>query len=347
MTTKKFLTSVADVIAYDSDDNIVFTAKTLLDSSMEVTLANAEVRGGRGNKLLYQYYHTGALNITLTDTQFNLAMLGATVGKSIVTGNNVYTEEDVTLGASGAGTVTGTPLALPDSGLIYGWVSLVDGTTERVTFTGSNFTCSGSQDDVVCVRYYALDSASRSVEIPANAIPSVVRLVMEAQLNSSDVATNKIGIVQMIIPKLILSGAFTISMTSDGVSNTPLTGMALAYSNSATAACTTEEVYAEVIEILDSTNWYDDVIALAIEGGDFALTDPATDTLVVYAIKNNGDAPFVPPYADLTFSSDTPATATIGANTGVVTTVAAGTTLLSVYITSKSSIEASCTLTVS
>ena len=77
------------------------------------------------------------------------------------------------------------------------------------------------------------------------------------------------------------------------------------------------------------------------------MTDPATDTLTVYAIKNNGDAPFIPPVADLTFSSETTATATIGLHTGIVTTVGAGTTLLGVYITDKSSIEASCTLTVS
>ena len=47
MATRKFLTSVADVYAYDSSDNILFTGKTLLDSSIEVSLGNAPVRGGR------------------------------------------------------------------------------------------------------------------------------------------------------------------------------------------------------------------------------------------------------------------------------------------------------------
>ena len=45
---KKFLTSVADVYAYDTSDNILFTGKTLLDSSIEVSLGSAPVRGGRG-----------------------------------------------------------------------------------------------------------------------------------------------------------------------------------------------------------------------------------------------------------------------------------------------------------
>jgi len=63
----------------------------LLDSSIEVTLGSTEVRGGRGNQLLYVYYHSNAMNVTLNDTQWNLQMLGATVGETIATGSDIYT----------------------------------------------------------------------------------------------------------------------------------------------------------------------------------------------------------------------------------------------------------------
>lgn len=348
MAIKKFLTSVADCYFYDESDNLLAYGKTLLDSSLDVKLASTEVRGGRGNALQYVYYHTGALSVQLNDTQWNLGFLASSVNSSITTGNNVYTEETITLGASGAGTVTGTPLALQDGTTLYGWVTQVDGTIERVTFSGSTFaSSSGTSGDVVCVRYFALDSASRSITIPANAIPKVGRLVMEAQLNSSDQSSNKIGVVQVIINKCQLSGSFTLSLKSDGVSQTPLTGMALAYTDSSSAACTNEPVYAKIIEILDSTNWYDDVIGLSIEGGNFALSHPDTQNLVVYAIKSNGDAPFIPPVADLTFTSGTTGTATVGLHTGSVSTVASGVTLLTAFITAKSAIETSATLTVS
>ena len=347
MATKKFLTSVMDAYLYDESDNLLGIAKTLIDSSLDVKLASSEVRGGRGNQLLYTYYHSNAMTISLNDTQWNLEFLASTLGSDVTTGNSVYTEETITLGASGAGTVTGTPLAIQGATL-YGWVTQLDGTVERVTFTGSSFaSSSGTSGDVVCVRYYAENAASRSVVVPANAIPKIARIVLEGQLNSSDVSTHKIGVVQVIIPRATLSGSFTLSLKSDGVSQTPLTAMALAYTDADSASCTSAPVYAKIIEILDSVNWYDDVIALAIEGGNFALTHPDTQTLVVYALKGNGDSPFIPPYADLTISSGTVGTATVGANTGLVTTVAAGTTLLSVVITSKNTIEASCTLTVS
>ena len=350
MAIRKFLTSVADVYAYDASDNLLFSAKTLLDSSIDVKVGSSEVRGGRGNSLLYVYYHTGAMSVALTDAQFNLGFLGETVGSSVATGNDVYVEETVTLNSSKQGTVAKTPLALPNSGAIYGWLTLPGGDIEKVTFSGSTFTSAdGSNGDVCCIRYYANDAASRSITIPANILPSSVRLVMEASLNSGDQAgANKIGVLQVLVPRAQLSGAFTISLKSDGVSNTPLSAMALADTTLTSAACSNVPVYAKLTEILDSVNWYDDVTALAIDGGDFGLTHSATSTLKVWAIKGNStDAPFLAPVADLTFTSGTTATATVGLHTGVVTTVATGTTLLKAVITAKTAVEASCTLTVS
>lgn len=348
MAIKQFLTSVADVVAYDDNDSIVFTSKTLLNSNIEVTTGNQEVRGGRGNQLLFNYYNTTAMTVTLEETQFNLAMLGSTVGSDVSTGSDIYTSETVTLGSGGTGTVTGTPLALPNSGVIYGWVELPGGTTEKVTFTGSNFTASGGvSGDICCVTYYVLNSAARSITIPANVIPKIVRLVMKAQLNSSDVTANKIGSVEIIIPRFSLSGAFTLSLASNGVSNTPLSGMAFAYSDAESASCTSETIYAKIIEILDDATWYENVVALAIQGGDFTLASTlATKTLVVYAVKDNGDAPFIVDNADLSFTSSVPGKATAGLHTGLITGVSAGTTLITAVITNKTSIEASATATV-
>jgi hypothetical protein len=72
MAIRKFLTSVADVYGYDNKDTLLFTGKTLLDSSIETSLGSAPVRGGRGNQLQYIYYHTGEMKIALTETQWNL-----------------------------------------------------------------------------------------------------------------------------------------------------------------------------------------------------------------------------------------------------------------------------------
>ena len=325
-----------------------------MDSSVEVTLGSTPIRGGRGAQLQYIYYHTGEMKFTLTDTQWNLGYLAATVGSDVLTGNSVYTEETITLGASGTGTVVGTPLAWNGSATIYGWVTEKDGSTDRVTFSGKTFASSnGASGDVVCVRYFnsdlAKNVASTSLTINSNVVPKIVKLVMETQLNSSDVTTNKIGMVQIIAPTVTLSGAFKIDMKSDGVSTTPLTGMALSFTESTSTGtgCATAPYYAKMIEVIDSSNWYDNVIGLSIQGGDFGLTSGTSPkTIIVWAIPSSGAA-FIPPVADLTFASATPAKATIGLHTGVVTFVATGTSLLSVDITAKSTIEASATVTCS
>lgn len=345
MTEKKFLTSVADVFAYDENENLVFVAKTLSDSSIETTISNAEVRGGKGNPLQFEYYHTAGMTITLTDVQWNLGFIASNVGQSIGTGANIYSEESITLGAGLTGTIVGTPLAVTGA-TIYGWVTHSDGQTEKVVFSGQDFTATlGAQGDVVCVRYYNLDSAAEYVDINANIVPAIVRLVLDAQLNSSNAgSTSVIGKVETIIYKAQLSGAFTIAMTSDGVSTTPITAMALADDTQATG-CEGTEVYAKIIQTETAANWYDDVIALAIVGGDFSIATGEDKTLEVRAIRSGGQhSAFRPPYADLTFNSDTPADATVSA-VGLVEWVQAGSAVVKATITANTAIDANVVVT--
>ena len=347
MTIKKFLTSVADYEFYDTSDVLLCSGKALVDTTFDVKLASTQVRGGRGNQLQYLYWHSNEMTIQLNDTQWNLAALGSTVGSNITTGNSVYVQETITLGSGGGGTVVAQPLAI-QSATLYGWITHVDQSIERVTFTGKTFaTSSGTSGDVVCITFFANDAASRSITIPANAIPRIGRLVLTAQLNSGDQSSNKIGVVEVIIPKCQLSGSFTINMKADGVSQTPLSGTALSYMSTATSSCLSEPIYAEIIEVLDSALWYTDVIGLSVEGGNFSLaTTLGTDTLVVYAVKNNGDSPFIVDNAELDFTSGTTGVATAGLHTGLITGISAGTSLITVTITDKTSIETQVTVTV-
>lgn len=341
---KKFLVGVADVRGYDENDNLIFTGKTLLDSSVETALANTDVRAGRGNALQYIYYHSADMKVVINDAQFSLEYLALNIGSSITTGENIYEEENVTLSAGGAGTVTYTPLKIQGT-TAYGWVTLIDGTVQRVTFTGSNFTCSGTSGDVVCVRYYALNSAARSITVQANMLPAIIRLVMETQLASSESSTNVIGRVQIIVPRGSLQGAFTLAMKPDGVSSTPLSIRALASVDLSVEGCTTNSIYAKIIEIVDAANWYDNVYALAIVGGDITIPALGTKQLYLRAIPTSGAA-FTPPAADITWSSDTPAKATVS-STGLVTNVATGTATIKATITAKTSVDANIIVTCS
>jgi hypothetical protein len=352
MAIRKFLTSVADVYGYDSSDNLVFVGKTLLDSSIEVSLGSAPVRGGKGNQLQYIYYHTGEMKFTLTDTQWNLGMLGATVGSTPASGMNYYTEETIVMSGSGA-LVSGSPLAFTGT-TIYGWATDPSGNTQRVSFGGGanpsqRFYVTGSAAGNWCVRYYQQNASSgQGITIKANMIPSVLKLVLETQLNSADVTTNKIGKVQIIAPTVTLSGAFTLSMKADGVANTPLTATALAYAGDTSGGCTSDPYYAKIIEYIDSTYWYSNVIGLAIEGGDYSLPKSVNSTFSVWAVPSTGAA-FKADNSKLTFAKlGGVAECTISASTnGVIYSGStSGSALFRVYITSASTIEATNTISV-
>lgn len=345
---KKFLVSTATAYGYDSDDNLLFVGNTLLDSSIETTLSNTDVRAGQGNKLQYIYYHTAEMNITINDAQFSLEFLALNTGSNITTGANIWDTETVTV-VNGAGSVSGIPLGITGNTL-YGWVTDKDDNTQRVTFTGSSFNMADSTyNGDVCVRYYTNNAAARQVTIYADMLPSTVRLVLEAQLCSSDATTNRIGTVLIEVPKASMTGAFTLSMTPDSVAQTPLSVRALA-SEVKTGGCTSNRaIYATITEILYDTNWYDNVTALAIDGGDFALAAGGTKNLRVFAVPNDGSASFLVDNTKLTFSSDntddvsvSPAgvvTAESGATTGNTATIKA-------TITEKDTIDANVVVTI-
>lgn len=339
---KKFLAGVGKTYNYDSSDNLLWVGKTLISSAIEITTGSEEVRAGQGNALQMIYYHTSALSLTQEEAQFNLAMLAKTLGSNIVTGVNVWNEETITL-IAGAGSVSSTPVAT-SSGTVYGWAELSDGSSERFTFTGSNFTLVGQSTGVVCVRYYKNDAAARQINVNANIIPAVVRTVVEAQLFSGDPtnisASTLIGKVLVEVPKLQLNGAATLNLTTTGVSNTSITGNALA---STVAGCSSTGVYATITESINNSNWYDNVTMLAVADDTITLTS-GTKTLQVWAVPTNGDAPFIPPVADLTFTSATPASFTVGSHTGVVTYAGAGSSIITVTITDKSAVATQVTV---
>lgn len=341
---KKFLVSTADVYGYDSNDNLLFVGKTLLDSSIETTLSNTDVRAGKGNQLQYIYYHTAEMNITINEAQFSLEFLALNIGSSIETGANIWTEESVTV-SNGAGVVTkGTPLAIQTQ-TIYGWVTKEDGTVERVAFTGANFTLADSSyNGTVCVRYYTNDAAARKVTVYADMLPSTIRLVMVGTLASSDSTTNQIGTVQIEVPRASMTGAFTLSMTPDAVAQTPLSVRALASTETAGGCDGNRPIYATITEKINGAKWYDNVIALAIKGGDFDLKSGDSKTLQVYAIKNDGSAAFLAPVGGLTFASSETSKATVEG--GIVAGVAAGSSTIKATITEVPEIDANVVVTV-
>jgi hypothetical protein len=85
--------------------------------------------------------------------------------------------------------------------------------------------------------------------------------------------------------------------------------------------------------------WYTLVDTITIQGGDFGITSGTSPkTLNPIAIVGGSGFSFTPPAADLTWISATPAKMTITSPGGVVSWVAAGTSIITVKITAKATV---------
>lgn len=347
--SRQFLAGAATVDMLVGDQ-LIATATTLLDSSITVGSTAEEVRGGPGAKLLGKYYHTSTFDINLTDVLFKLEYFAFQTGSAIQQIADVFTSEQVTLGAGGSGTITGTPAVYQSYGTI-GWAAKPGSDAyQKITFTEKAFTVAGAKEgDIYCVKYISTDNAARQITISSSFIPSEVTLVMTANLyraggrGENDVNnSSKIGIVQVLVPRFQFNGSMELSMTSTGVANSPIAGSAL---DNPSADCSDGGYYAIITEQLSGSSWYDNVFALAIEDSDIELaTTNGTATLSVYALPLNGAA-FKPPYEDLTFTSAANGTATV-TQEGVVTGVAQGSTTVTVSIKNKAGVEAIANITV-
>lgn len=347
--SRQFLAGAATVDMLVGDQ-LIATATTLLDSSITVGSTAEEVRGGPGAKLLGKYYHTSTFDINLTDVLFKLEYFAFQTGSAIQQIADVFTSEQVTLGAGGSGTITGTPAVYQSYGTI-GWAAKPGSDAyQKITFTEKAFTVAGAKEgDIYCVKYISTDNAARQITISSSFIPSEVTLVMTANLyraggrGENDVNnSSKIGIVQVLVPRFQFNGSMELSMTSTGVANSTIAGSAL---DNPSADCSDGGYYAIITEQLSGSSWYDNVFALAIEDSDIELaTTTGTATLSVYALPLNGAA-FKPPYEDLTFTSAANGTATV-TQEGVVTGVAQGSTTVTVSIKNKAGVEAIANITV-
>lgn len=347
--SRQFLAGVATVDILVGDQ-LVATANTLVDSSITVGSTAEDVRGGTGAKLLGKYFHTSTFDVNLTDVLFKLEYLAFQTGSAIQQISDVFTSEQVTLTAGGAGTIVGTPADYQSYGII-GWAAKPGSDVyTKVTFTDKAFTISGAAEgDIYCVKYISTDNAARQITISSSFIPSEVTLVMTANLyraggrDKNDLnSSSKVGTVQILVPRFLFNGAQEISMTATGVANSPIAGSAL---DNPSADCSEGGYYAIITEQIAGASWYDNVFALAIEDSDVELTAPSgTQTLSVYALPVAGAA-FKPPYEDLTFTSAADATASVTAE-GVVTGKTAGNITITVAIKNKAGIEAVANVTV-
>lgn len=292
-----------------------------------------------------RYFHDSLLESNITDALFDMTYIALNVGGEITVGGDSLITESVTTTTENEVTVTGTPVAFGNAGLV-GWMTIEgEDNWQPITFVGQTAEVSDLPSGTnVCVRYNAYDDAMKQFIIPSNVIPSEIHVVMTYPLfaATTDVqslsTSSKVGELIVDIPRFQFNGSVELSLTSSGAATSNLSGSALAVND--TINCSDMGRYGTVKLRTFGGKWYDSLIAMAVDGAEMSMKTGDTKTLKVVGIFQDKGTTLtgVLNNANLTFTSSSSSVASVS-TAGVVTAAGTGTATIEIVATDKPSVH--------
>lgn len=296
------------------------------------------------------------MNATLTDALYSMEYLSLKMGSEITVGSNGIVIESVTTTKENEITVTQTPVALANFGII-GWVAET-GTEnwKKITFEGKKAKVDNlPMGTNVCVKFCADKEAARQFVIPTNIVPKELTMVLQYPLfragETNLTNSYRVGTLEVKIPRFLPDPSIDLSLTASGASTVPFSGTALPYKS--TVGCQDDGGnYAIFTEIIDGAKWYDNLTTIAVDNADIRLANGKSTTLRLWGVYSDGASLSTKPLDNtkMTFTVDPAGIATVNAN-GVVEAKQAGTATIKIVATDTSAlanpIEGYASITVS
>lgn len=271
-----FLAGVGNAEIFDGN-NLIATAKTLVDSSITIGVTAEDIRAGMGAMLYGKYFHTSTFDLKLTDAMFNMQYIAMNVGAEVQVGGDAVIDESLNSTTGGVVSLTYTAVPLASGEAIYAWArpaSDPTATYTRYAVSNNTITIPGvTTVSEYCVKYIYTNSVANRVVIYGNFIPATVTIILTANLYAGDSSNpstgTQVGTIQIKVPRFLLNGAQELSMTMTGASQTSLEGSALGYG---AEGCQGRAIYAEILEIKNDARWYSNAKGLIIEDSDVTMS---------------------------------------------------------------------------
>ena len=308
-----FLATVGNVELFKQVDGKLrhfASAKTLTDSSINLSVSAEEVRGGQGGQLLGQFFHTSTFGLTMTDTMFHLEYIAAQVGGEITKGGYGMVDEQIEVKVGENGDVVVPALKDFPIALVAGTNPVVwynaPGDTEYATYevkpnadgsypTSVVLSIPGAKaGDIYCVHYFADKASARKLIINSNFVPEELIAFLTTRLyagQKTSVETGKpVGSVTVKIPRFQLNGTMDIALAMASAATVQMQGNALSYDDSCEGG-----KYAEIVEFYEESMYdgYNELVILE-ESNEVGAVP------VVYAVGPK-KTPLLLDNADLTF----------------------------------------------
>lgn len=207
----------ADVTFYSLvDGSPVVTLNTLKMTDVETSGETTYARGGRGNAKLVGFSSDREASVTLQDAIFDNEALAMLTGNEIVNGSKqIERFEDVTLGASGAGTLSFKALASPAAKVFKLNGNNLGEAVSGATVTDDAITGAGVKGDRVRV-YYTMNTPadSQTIRVTSDQFGGTYKVVADVLVRDEN--TKKDYYAQFIAYNAKIEDNFSFSFSPDG-----------------------------------------------------------------------------------------------------------------------------------
>lgn len=315
---KKFIVSVGEAILRNpATKEIIAIGATAVDTSFTLTANKTDVRGGPGNSILFSYVSERTFDVSITQASFNKEVLALNAGTLIQSGVIEYLHTDcLEIDATGAGTLSKTPI---------GNVTVIgeDDIKATVTPAGEVITVPERANQTVHATYMTSGEAE-TVTISATAPPSLVELIYTTEIR--DDKNQVVEIMQIHVPRLQLSGNYTMTLSASGAATEAIEGTAL---SSREGGCGVGGYYARVAWVpVDGTGFSSSFSQIAAVPSDWSFNTGASSSkqIEVLGIPGDGIRANINITSDCTFEKESGGSTSITVSAGGLVTMAAAAT---------------------
>lgn len=316
-------------------EQLYSVGNTLNNNSIHYTISAEDLRGGKKNFLISQYFHDPNMTIDLENVFFNFNEIGLVTGNTIEQGGLSFKEEQVVAAAGGVVTPTQTPVApVGMAGKILVWYKKpADKDWKDITYNNGVTIPSATVGEVYCIKYFWDNPNAESMTLNANSEPAELQLVLIQDLYSVSVQKGvttpgaKAGQAITICPRYKLNGNIDLNFAAGSTVGTSLSGTVLTVEDD--SSCEGDYIFGYMTQEIFGAKWQNEVKAIAFEDADIALANGGTQTLVCYVLFDGNKAPKIVDNANFTFAVEDGDSFVGVDNKGVVTAQAAGTAHIS------------------
>ena len=270
-----FIAGVGNVELFKGKESVL-VSKTLVDSSINLSVSLEDIRAGAGAKLYGKYAHSSGMTMKLTDAMFRMEFLAANIGADIVDGGTAVGTANKTVegGMIDISDLNAQPIYPGADVRIWAGKKAIGGAVEYKLYadvTGTTVAVGEAfaDGDELCVRYIKSNGAGETLTVSANFIPDTMTAILTAPLFAGDnnnlEASTKVGTLTITIPRFMLNGTTDLSMSMTGAAQMALEGSALAVES---ADCDGEGYYAIISKVLTNAKITDGLVNIGVVAFD-------------------------------------------------------------------------------